>query len=207
MTGDDHSIDHVIIEGIDRLGKDTLIRGILDRFGYFQVMHYQKPLLLKKYLNEASTRGILAKEHALRRYQIDSFMAMFEMMRNPSGPSFICNRAHLGEMVYAQRYRGYEGEYVYDIEDHHQDVLPNVLLVVLYTSNFSFISDDGQSLDVTQREEEQKDFLKAANRSKIPNKLLIDVHDGKGSFLPPEHILDIVCNVISQSVLVPEGKA
>lgn len=195
-------IEHVIVEGIDRLGKDTLIRGILDRFGFFQVLHYQKPLLLKKYVMEASIHTVLAKETALRRYQIDSFMAMFEMMRNPSGPSFICNRAHLGEMVYAQRYRGYEGEYVFDIEDYHIDVLPNILLVVLYTSNFSFISDDGQSLDVAQREEEQKDFLKAANRSKIPNKLLIDVHDGKGSFLPSEDILDAVCNAISQSVTI-----
>lgn len=191
-------ISHVIVEGIDRLGKDTLIKGIQDQLGYHQVLHFQKPIILDKYMREAVTEGIRdpedVKRAALKKYQWNSFSTMFKMMKG-QGP-IICNRAHLGETVYAKRYRGYDGNYVFDIEkmfSYVEGPIENVLLVVLHTSDFRFISDDGQSFDVSKREEEQADFINAYDRSMIPNKMLIDVNDGHGKFVAPNLIVDAVC--------------
>ena len=183
-------INHVIIEGIDRVGKDTLIKGIQDRLGFFQVVHYQKPLLLEKYVQEKDQ-----KSEALKLYQFNSFKTMFNLMRGNT--KILCNRAHLGETVYAKRYRGYDGNYVFDIErlfSYSDGPLEHVLLVMLHTSDFSFIGDDGLSLDVTKREEEQADFLTAFDRSIITNKLKIDVCNGNGGFVSSESIIDLVCS-------------
>lgn len=192
---------HVIIEGIDRLGKDTLIKGIQDRLGFFQVIHYQKPQLLERYVTEVAKHKNVSeadvKREALKLYQIESFRAMFKLMAGMLNPRIICNRAHLGETVYAKRYRGYDGSYVFDIEkqfSYTEGPLSQVLLVVLHTTDFSFITDDGLSLDVTKREEEQEDFIEAYHKSVIPNKLLIDVHDGKGGFVSPQFVLEAVCS-------------
>ena len=190
---------HVIIEGVDRTGKDALIKGLQDRLGFFQVIHYQKPLLLERFVNEVSQRKDVqeadVKREALKAYQQESFRAMFKLMSGMINPRIICNRAHLGETVYAKRYRGYDGSYVFDIEkqfDYPGGPLSQVLLVVLHTTDFSFISDDGLSFDVTKREEEQADFIEAYHKSSIPNKVLIDVHNGKGGFVSPQFILDTV---------------
>jgi hypothetical protein len=190
-------IKNIIIEGIDRLGKDTLIQGILQKFGFHQVLHYQKPMLLDRYFREAISQGARgpeeAKRNALKMYQEANFRAMFQLLKN--NKDIICNRAHLGEVVYSKRYRGYDGSYVFDIErsfNYPQGPLEKTMLVVLYTSDFSFISDDGQSFDVTQREAEQHDFLDAFDRSLIPNKLLFDVNDKHGKFVEPGLIVDAV---------------
>lgn len=189
------AINHIIVEGCDRLGKDTLIRGIQDRFGFYQVIHYQQPLLLDKYVKEAMVtyNPIDVKKGALKLYQHHNFITMFKMMT--TNTHIICNRGHLGETVYAKRYREYDGNYVFDIEQmflRMHNVLDHILLVVLHTSDFSFISDDGKSMDVSKRQEEQTDFITAFDRSIIKNKLRIDVCNGQGGFKPAETILDLV---------------
>lgn len=194
-------ISNIIIEGIDRLGKDTLIKGLQDRYGYFQVLHYVKPLLLDTYVKEITDENYISEEtkrKALKFYQKKSFRMMFNLLRGYNfGIKIICNRAHLGEMVYAKRYRGYDGDYVFDIEsqfNYYDGPLENTLLVLLHTSSFAFVSDDGLSMDVTKREEEQVDFINAFKRSIMPHKIMIDVHDGNGNFVPASTVLNKVCS-------------
>ena len=55
----------IIFEGVDRLGKDTLIQGVKNRLGYFQTIHYQKPELLDFYLTEARKQTGRADDVAL----------------------------------------------------------------------------------------------------------------------------------------------
>jgi uncharacterized protein related to proFAR isomerase len=69
----------------------------------------------------------------------------------------------------------------------------NTLLVLLTTSDWSFIQDDGESFDFSKKEEEQADFVKAFNKSSLPNKLLIDVSEN-GTYKPASHILHEVLN-------------
>jgi hypothetical protein len=169
----------IIIEGVDRLGKDSLIQGIQDHFGFFQEIHYQKPKQLNYYFSRENAKDpATAMRETLKAYQRESFVSMFRMLTLPG--RHIMNRAHLGEDVYAPRYRKYDGSYVFDLErqftnDHGSKFADTTLLVLLTTSDFSFIKDDGQSFDFSKKEEEQEDFKRAFNKSTIKNKLMIDV--------------------------------
>jgi hypothetical protein len=158
------------------------------------VLHYQKPLLLKKHVDDAHFSAAMVmkteedmKRDALRAYQFASFEAMFHMLA--SDARLLLNRAHLGEMVYAPRYRKYDGDYVYELEERLCP-LDEVLLVLLHTSDFSFIGDDGDSFDFDKKDEEQMDFVRAFERSKIKHKLMLDVATHRsgggtdGTFVP-----------------------
>ena len=171
-----------IICGIDRLGKDTLISNIQDRLGHHFVLHYSKPQALEFYGED------------LLRYQHASFVSGFELMSaRPSSVGLIFNRFHLGEAVYSNLYRGYDGNYVFDLEQTWgAEFMTDVTLVLLTTSDFSFIKDDGESFDFSRKEEEQEMFKKVFNKSAFRHKIMVDVANGKGGFKSPEDILNEV---------------
>jgi len=184
-------IKHIVIEGVDRLGKDSLIDGIQQKLGYFLTLHYQKPLKLDVYAGFTDP---------LRHYQEMSFHTMFNILNG--NDRVILNRAHLGEVVYAPRYRGYDGSYVFHLEElfakttsHYRE---QSLLVLLTTSNFGFIQDDGMSFDFSKKEEEQADFIAAFDKSMFTNKILIDVAAKDGGYRPKEDILQEVLNAYSK---------
>lgn len=193
----------ILIEGVDRLGKDTLITGLKNRLGFFQTVHYQKPEMLDCLLSDArkqlglgdDSASAEASIHALRQYQQHSFINMFKMLS--SDGKFIMNRAHLGEFVYAPRYRKYDGSYIFELEksfihDRGSHFHQTTLLVLLHTSSWDFIEDDGQSFDFDKKDEEQMDFVRAFERSEIIHKLMLDVNDGAGGFVPKEKLLEAV---------------
>lgn len=177
---------NIIIEGVDRMGKGTLISGLKNAHGFFQVIHFEKPERLDYYKSDTD-------RHQLEFYQRHSYRHMFQMLRTGR---FILDRAHLGEAVYAKRYRGYDGDYVFSLEqDENFDrsgVLENTLLVLLTTSDFSFIQDDGLSLDFSKKEEEQDDFKRAFEKSIFRNKLMIDVSNRAGGYRDAKEILNLV---------------
>lgn len=181
-----------LIEGLDRLGKDTLINGILNTRGYHQVLHFSKPQYLTCY--EPCPTGMSAaemKSEALFKYQERSFRTMFSMLRDATYAHIICNRAHLGECVYAPLYRGYAGEYVFDIERSLMKDVHSTRLILL-TEDFKISQhfvDDGESFDITKREKEQEMFLAAFEKSCISDKRVICVTDSTGGFRPKEQIL------------------
>ncbi|AVH84935.1 hypothetical protein RsoM2USA_6 [Ralstonia phage RsoM2USA] len=201
----------IIIEGVDRLGKDSLINGIQNKCGFFQVMHFEKPKRLDVYANLENPNF-----NPLYYYQMESFKNMFDIL--DSSAKVICNRSHIGEVVYAPRYRGYSGNYVFDLEytDVHSSIsfglkgparncCSNTLLVLLTTSDFSFIQDDGESFDFSKKEEEQEDFISAVTKSSIQNKLIIDVAKN-GFYAPFETILDTVVGVYSNGLKIGTQK-
>lgn len=184
-----------MIEGLDRLGKDTLISGLLHRLGFHHVLHFSKPQVLECYHPKDEADPVIDRRIALRRYQEASFRNMFSMFRDAKFSHLIANRAHLGECVYAPLYRGYTGEYVFDMEKAFMQEVTDTRLVLL-TEDFGvsehFI-DDGDSFDITKRVEEQQLFLRAFERSCISDKRIICVTDqGTGGFKRPEHIIEEV---------------
>jgi hypothetical protein len=201
-------INSIVIEGVDRLGKDSLIQGIKDSLGYFHTVHYQKPEVLEYFLKEARFHqskpdGFVddeIKRYAQKSFQQRSFSNMFELLGSSS--RYLMNRAHLGEFVYSPRYRKYDGNYVFDLEQQFilkgSNFHKQTLLVLLTTSDFSFITDDGLSFDWDAKEEEQNDFIRAFEKSHIVNKLLIDVSDNSGQFVPKREVLDTVLYAISE---------
>jgi hypothetical protein len=197
-----------IIEGLDRTGKGSLIHGLQETHGVKTVIHYQKPELLKFYQDrvdpifEADPRAA-----ALKEYQQNSFKQMFRLLNNSN--DLILDRSHIGEAVYAHRYRNYNGNYVFELEYLVGGAsCAKDLLILLVASNLSVLKDDGLSHDYSKRADEQADFINAFFRSAYRNKLMIDVTaiDNKGIayYVPHESILKSVKSTIAESIGIIE---
>jgi thymidylate kinase len=183
-----------LIEGLDFLGKSSLVNGILHKLGYYQVLHFSKPLELDCY--EPCSTGASATEMksiAQLEYQKASFRNMFTMLYEPYS-KIICDRAHLGECVYAPLYRGYSGDYVFDLEKQFTMDSNNNVQLILLTEDFDIAEhfiDDGASLGpIARRREEQELFLNAFGKSQIKHKRTICVTDqAMGGFKSKTQIL------------------
>jgi hypothetical protein len=100
--------------------------------------------------------------------------------------NLILNRAHLGEYVYSPIYRGYEGDWIFDLEKAFlRDCTfdkGNIKLFVFYDSdNLKLnVREDGNSLSDKKDENFDKErarFLEAFEKSSIANKQLFDLSD------------------------------
>ena len=175
------------IEGIDRLGKTTLIQNIQHKLGFYQTVHFGKPVRLNMY--EYSVGD------PLQNYQIASFRNSMIMAK--SGARLIFDRWHLGECVYAPMYREYDGTYVFDLEKRLMLDETGDIRLVLLTEDFNISQhfvDDHQSIGaVSNRRDEQALFIEAFNRSIIRDKRMVCVTDpALGGFKTPHQILDEV---------------
>lgn len=176
------NFSHYIIEGCDRLSKSTLAQAIKNQYGFFQVIHYTKPEILKYYETKVSNN---TPDYC---YQIDSFNNGFKTLANPAA-NYIFDRFTLGESVYAPRYRHYSGEYIFNLEAaYNVSEWDHVCLVLLTTSDWSFIHDDGESFDFSRKEEEQASFITAFDKSIFKHKIIIDVAKD-GFYKDPKDIL------------------
>ena len=179
------------IEGIDRLGKSTLIEGLLDRLGYYQIIHFSKPKKLSAYSDTSPVDGVPSTSLQIYHYQQESFRNSMILARG--GGRLIFDRWHLGEAVYAPLYRLYSGDFVFDYEhNHHLDTVD--IRLILLTEDFGVsrhFQDDGLSLGThNDREEEQNRFIHAFNRSIIRDKRIVCVTDpATGGFKPKEQVL------------------
>ena len=154
----------IICEGPERVGKST------------QVKLLWKWLVNNSDLNLASLHysGMPTKEKSSR-----NFYEMFEIVEEAEHTNFILDRSHLGEVVYASKYRGYDGHYVFNIEDSYD--LSDFYLITFIDDPINIASrEDGDSLSLgklTNIEEEVEAFKQATLLSSIPHKLVIDISD------------------------------
>jgi thymidylate kinase len=186
------------IEGLDRLGKSTLIEGIRNALGYYEVIHFSKPQRLAAYAETAGPcfdwRGaeIPASSLPAYHYQRESFRN--SMLLAMSGARVIFDRWHIGEAVYSPLYRGYDGDFVFTFERTHGLDESGDIRLVLLTEDIAAAShfiDDGDSLGpVAKRAEEQQLFIDAFNKSIIRDKRMVCVTDpATGAFKSKERIL------------------
>jgi len=172
------------IEGLDRLGKSTLIRGIMDRGGFYQTIHFSKPEKLAVYEH--------AKDKSpLQLYQEESFRNSMLLAR--SGARIIFDRWHLGEAVYAPLYRGYDGDYVFKQEKMFAMDEVHSIRLILLVENFNYSKhfvSDGDSFDDTKRKAEQELFFDAMAKSIIPDRRIVCVTAEDGGFRRKEDILE-----------------
>ncbi len=177
-----------VVEGIDRVGKDSIIHAIQKRRGHHLTLHFGKPIL---------PEGSEKDPQAARSYQEASFRNLMQLLAFSPELPVICNRSHLGELVYAPRYRGYSGDYVLELEEEFKLRESSNLYLILLTEDFSVsrhFEDDGQSLGPNSaRAFEQDDFREAFDRSQILKKRLVCVTDAEtGRFRPLREIIDDV---------------
>jgi len=172
---------HIVCEGVDGIGKSSLIQEIKNQLGFRNVIHFSKPENLKFYKDYKDP--ILA-------YQYESFKQLMLMLQQKEVP-FIFDRSHIGEFVYGPMYRNYDGGFVFDLEHQYlANQWDHVKLVVLTTSFWSVIKDDGESFDFSRKEEEQISFVKALDKSLIPNKQWIDIIDLHGNRKTPKQLFE-----------------
>jgi thymidylate kinase len=161
----------IVCEGQDNTGKSTLIRYLQDRLyatGDIPVhcLHYSN-------IRTAKTK-MFQKSYS-------HYKGGFDLIRESlNNRHLIFDRFHLGEYVYSEKYRGYDGSYVFDLEKNYENFLNQVYLVVLTDSPENLIRrDDGLSLS-NKREDiiyERERFIDAYNKSIIKNKIHIDIQN------------------------------
>lgn len=196
----------IILEGGDRLGKSTLIKGICDNFNYDNVCirHFGKP------------RGNLDPNNVLD-YQFECFnkeKRLLQKFIEVTGGDYyryfedimIWNRSHLGEYVYSQMFRGGNAEELkqlliewekFNIKRMYEEDCKVYLITLTADPEFFLSKEDGKSFSKTLNEKsiELKLFNEAHNFSLIKNKLLVKV-DSNGEFRGKEEILTEVLNFI-----------
>jgi thymidylate kinase len=178
----------IIVEGLDRCGKDTQIGLIQKAFKEetFQVFHYNKiPFDTQEDTIDFSKR---------------LYDDMFRMMEENLGKTrnLIFNRSHLGESVYAPLYRKYDGDYIFEIEDRYDEALAQNLFMIVLVNDPSILAkrDDGNSLSKGEDDirKEKEMFERAYFKSKIKNRLLVDV----GTETPRE-VLSVILQFIKEA--------
>lgn len=197
-----------VIEGLDRLGKSTLIEGIMNRLGYYEVIHFSKPKMLDVYGLASLNGGQVDRGLQAFHYQSESFRN--SMLLANSGARIIFDRWHLGEVVYSPLYRKYSGDYVFDLERACGLANNTNIRLILLTENFEISKhfvDDGESLGpMEKREEEQQMFIDAFNRSAIVDKRIISVTDpGLGGFKPKNWIIEDALSDVDPATLPPSA--
>jgi len=166
----------IIIEGTDNVGKDTQQDLIIENMSdhVFHKLHYSSlPFKDDK------------DKHA--NYSKKLYETMFQLMMKSKLASkpgdldinFIFNRSHLGETVYSPLYRGYSGDYVFDIEKKYTKALrEDLYLITLVNDPHTILKrDDGKSFYGNEEEvkAEVEGFTRAHRKSSIKNKLLVNV--------------------------------
>ena len=160
----------IIIEGLDNVGKDTLINSLLKKYNRSKMVHWGFPLGAT---NEEKTD--------YQKTSFDYYMKDYSFQNLSNGLDIlIWNRSHIGECVYGPIYRESDPEWIYEMEKAYL-LKDNVYLVYLHGDiEFLLKNDDGESFttDLKKKRREQKAFEKAINKSQIINKLNIKVNDG-----------------------------
>lgn len=163
----------IIIEGPDNVGKSTLINNLKNYYNNLtlQSLHFSN---VKQETSEDTIK-----------YNTKLYTEMFETLAFISTSDYsgaICDRSHLGELVYGKMYRGYTGNYVLDIEKQFENYnfFDDLFLITLVDAPERLIQrDDGLSIsiDPENKRKEINLFRSASVVSNIKNKLIIDISD------------------------------
>lgn len=191
----------IIIEGCDRLGKSSLIKGLCEHFDYdnISIRHFGKPP------SDMSPEEVLDfqfkcfnKELTLFKHiNIESLVDRYHYYPE----TMIWNRSHLGEYVYSQMFRKGDPQELKEKLLSFERSFKNekVYLITLTSDPIFFHSrqQDGHSLSVTldQKVKELELFKEAHEFSLIKNKIIIKVNKDD-FFRSKQEILDEVIEFI-----------
>jgi thymidylate kinase len=167
----------IIVEGLDRTGKDTQITLLENYFKSknetFLQLHFGKPMPLEK-------EEMIFTSKNMFKNTFEFMLKSLKLQQN-----FILNRFHIGEAVYAPLYRNYSGNYVFSIEKKYCkkfiEEWNNVYLITFTDTPEHFIErEDGNSFSKNKgmKKKEIKRFVDSTQKSNIKNKIIINI-DGK----------------------------
>ena len=186
----------IIIEGGDRVGKDTLVKNLqeyfFDKDVSLMIKHWGFP---QGKTNEEKT--------AYQKEQFRNEFARFNTLRDVKDMVVIWNRSHIGEMVYGPLYRGSDPKsWVISLEEEFRfDRDPEIYLIYLKADpEFLAVNDDGRSFSnkIVDKQQELRFFREAYESSKIMKKLMIKVNK-QNEYIESTRILDEVIQFVTQS--------
>lgn len=164
----------LIIEGMDRCGKSTLVEQLRKR--YF--LNNTRVLV-----HHSSSPPKVENPNEWEVHHYKSLLDASYMLNYSHDFDVIYDRFHLGAIVYGKKYRNADPEDIYAIENMY--IHPNdEIALVLLTDHTSAIleRDDDESLESSASEfdETRQSFEEAFKRSIIPNKLHINITENGG---------------------------
>jgi thymidylate kinase len=189
----------LIVEGMDNVGKDTMINEIRGEFDRVKIVHFDKP---------KSKDNIEAAKEQKETFH-KALKQVVEDYKNDSYDLVIFNRSYQGELVYGTLYRGREASEVKTQNLIMDTFLENnlsakdICFVTLLADDLHFIrrNDDGLSLsnnDMEKLAKERELFLEAYKFSAIKRKKLIYVNDGPFAFRPKNSIKEEILNELNR---------
>lgn len=165
----------LIIEGMDNIGKDTLISKILEKFPTVTLIHCSKPYS-KKFSSEEQDSLFETYARAIVEHKYDNTHIV------------IMNRSHIGEFVYGCLYRNRLYQQVEEMISNINKLLLSredldIKYVQLLCSSNYLLSknEDGDSLsegDVQKINSERDAFEYIFGTCELPNKKLVYVNKG-----------------------------
>ena len=182
----------IIIEGTDNVGKDTVIKQLLNKYKHAKVYHCEKPK--SKDVKEA------AKE------QYNSFLSLAKENVKSNYETIIHNRSWYGEYVYGVKYRNNNEKEVkksiLEFENIILDSSYDVCLIMLLSDNSDFLvnNDDGLSISKAKKElieDETKRFEEIFRFSTIQNKRIIYVNEGE-NWKTKEEIISKIYEIVEK---------
>lgn len=157
----------IFLDGQDRVGKDSLIDQLRKHMKspLFQVFHEGKP----------------PADVDHRKWAIEHYDFMLRNAANSRRSSVsIYNRSHIGEVVWGPKYRGYNADFIFDLERQYLSYIEDSYLILLTdSSDRLMLRDDGKSLtkSITELDDVRSKFSAAFDKSCIRNKLHVKLED------------------------------
>jgi thymidylate kinase len=166
----------LILEGQDRVGKTTLISDLRKHY-------FKNPKIIVHHAS-SPPKGVVDSN----AWEVDHYTNLAKTFHELSANQeydIICDRFHLGAMVYGMKYRGLNPHTIYEVDrDVIADGLEKNVALVLLTDYAEDIlkRNDGDSIETTIEEFEysRKEFINFYNYSRISHKLHINITDNGG---------------------------
>jgi thymidylate kinase len=163
----------LIIEGLDRCGKSTLVEHLRKRY-------FKSPNIL---VHHSSSPPKVEDQCAWELKHYASLLYTSQILVEDFFYDVIFDRFHLGAAVYGKKYRGMNPEDVYDLDFRYLYNYKDAALILLTDEPEAIASrDDGESLEssIEEYRESAAAFIEAYKMSSCMNKIHINITDNGG---------------------------
>lgn len=165
----------LIVEGMDRCGKSTLVEHLRKRY-------FKTPDILVHHSSSPP------KVENVNSWEIQHYSSLFstsQSLVDDYSYVVIFDRFHLGAAVYGAKYRNADPNDIYGLDNLYLHGYENAALILLTDHTESIAArDDGESLEsgIEEYEETHAAFIEAFRSSSCMNKLHINITDNGGFF-------------------------
>jgi thymidylate kinase len=188
-------IKDIIIEGLDRTGKGTQIQNLWTYLNH----HYPTGCNIIRGDKMKTEHLSKTEDIAFRSTYANSINMTFQNMIQARANNFqgirLYDRLHLSEVVYGQKYRKYDCNHIYKIENAVANLDDVYLITFIDDVENLYNRDDGEGFtsDPKEMKDEISRFREAHNDSSIKNKKIINI-----STLSIEMVFSIILNFIGE---------